>query len=276
MAFADEAALLGPLAGTIDAQLRQNWRAGEEDGWFVLRNPNGDNEEQALVITAGPPPEGGRMTSVNVSLNAQDDTASVGIFIQNRQANSSCLMEITAKAAANLFCYTNDKYEPIATVEGAAKLDGSDVIEMAEVQGAARFFVNGQTIGDVEGKPALGADIGLMAYDRATFGIAGFQIADLEPQSGGGEAQGAVTAALQRDHGLDRAFAEAVEADDQCAVAILERARNDFSGRGRSAVDQYDNRHASEIVAAAGVVALNIFRLTAARGDHFAAIEKSV
>ena len=51
VAFADEAALLGPLAGTIDAQLRQNWRAGEEDGWFVLRNPNGDNEEQALVIT---------------------------------------------------------------------------------------------------------------------------------------------------------------------------------------------------------------------------------
>ncbi|HQY43973.1 MAG TPA: DUF4344 domain-containing metallopeptidase [Paracoccaceae bacterium] len=182
---AQDAALLGPLADVVDTQLRQNWQASSEDGWFVLRNSRGDNEEQALVVPAGPAPGNGRQVSVNVSLNAQDDTASVGVFLQNRQANASCLMEITATAAANLFCYTNDKYEPIATVEGAAKLDGSDLIEFVEFPHAARFFLNGQVIGDLDGKAALGADIGVMAYDRGTFGIAAFQIADLPPPEGG-------------------------------------------------------------------------------------------
>ena len=43
-----------------------------------------------------------------------------------------------------------------------------------------------------------------------------------------GETERAVTAALQRDHGLHRALAERVGADDERAVAVLQRAGDDF------------------------------------------------
>src|SRR5690606_26838337 len=49
-----------------------------------------------------------------------------------------------------------------------------------------------------------------------------------------------------------------------------------FRRGGAGPVDQHDDRHAGEVLAAARVVALHVFRLATARGDHFAAIEEGV
>jgi len=174
--------LLGPLGDGVSQQLLKGWDAGVQDGWFVLRNEATDESEQSLTTKAGPAPENGRLTSVNISLSAKDDTASIGLLVRN--AKDQCLMEVIASATARLFCITDGKYEEIASVPNAAKMDGSDVISMVDIPGAARFYVNGNKIGDLDGVPALGSEIGIMAYDRGTFGLADFSISALD--AGGG------------------------------------------------------------------------------------------
>lgn len=181
---------LGPLADAARSQMLQGWQAGTDGDWFVLRNTAQDEAEQTLALPFGPAPEAGRHTTVHVSVSAQETTASVGLIVRNSQAGALCLMEVTAAGAANLFCIEGGKTRSIATVEKAARLDGSDVIEMVDVPGAARFYLNGQEVGDVEGSPALGDEIGVMAYDRGTFGVAGFTITDVAPAAGAPPAQG--------------------------------------------------------------------------------------
>lgn len=173
--------LIGPLGDSLDQQLQPEWQAAAQDGWFVLRNDQADNAEQALTATLGPAPQSGRITSVAVSISSKEQTASVGIMVRDLQERSLCVMEVTAAAAANLFCILGKEMVEIATVPNAAKLDGSDVIEMIELPDGARFFLNGQPIGDLPDATALGAEVGVMAYDTGTFGIADFRVTFPEP-----------------------------------------------------------------------------------------------
>lgn len=85
-------------------------------------------------------------------------------------------MEVIADKSAKLFCMENGKRQDIATIPNAAKLDGTDVIEMVDVPGVTRFLLNGRMIGDVQGSAALGAQIGIMAYDTGVFAITDFNI----------------------------------------------------------------------------------------------------
>ncbi|KRC76175.1 hypothetical protein ASE30_06075 [Achromobacter sp. Root83] len=182
--------LLGPLAGTVKSQLLKGWTAGEKDGWFTLRNSEVPGSEQTLYVNVGPAPDSGRITDVNVVLNSKNPKASIGVVLNNRARSSLCLLEITAAKNTLLFCLQGDKRTDIASVPNVAKLDGSDRIKVVEVPGAARFLVNGQKIGDVENVPALGADIGIMAYDQGTFGIADFSInSNLNPKQSGASPQ---------------------------------------------------------------------------------------
>ncbi|EHK66692.1 hypothetical protein KYC_09135, partial [Achromobacter arsenitoxydans SY8] len=154
----------------------KGWVAGEQDGWFTLRNSEVPGGEQTFYINAGPAPEAGRITDVNVVVNSKSPKASVGIALNNNARKSLCLLEIRADRNILLFCLEGQKRRDIASVPNVAKLDGSDRIKVVEVPGAARFIVNGQKIADVENEPALGSEIGIMAYDEGTFGIADFVI----------------------------------------------------------------------------------------------------
>jgi len=167
---------LGPLAGTVRQQLLQGWTAGVQDGWFSLRNTATPGSEQTLYLNVGPAPETGRVTDVNVVVNSQNPKASIGVVLNNRAAKSLCLLEITADKNTLLFCLEGQKRRDIASVPNLAKLDGSDRMKVVELPGAARFVVNGQIIGDVTDSPAVGSEIGIMAYDVGTFGIADFTI----------------------------------------------------------------------------------------------------
>jgi rhodanese-related sulfurtransferase len=177
--------LLGPLANVVDQQLITGWEASTQDGWFALSNDSLEGSEQTLTINAGPPPADGRETMVTVSLNSQIATAAIGVLARSATNDDVCLMEITAEAKANLFCVIGGDYQSIASVDGVARMDGSDIITMVDVPGAARFFVNDTQIGDVTYASALGGEIGIMAYERGTFGIADFRISDLTAPSGG-------------------------------------------------------------------------------------------
>ncbi|WYX19642.1 hypothetical protein WJ973_29260 [Achromobacter xylosoxidans] len=192
---------LGPLAGAVRTQLLQGWTAGVEDGWFTLRNKATAGSEQTLYLNVGQPPEGGRITDVNVVLNSKNPKASIGLALTNRSRKGLCLLELTAAKQTLLFCLDGDKRRDIANVPNVAKLDGSDRIKVVEVPGAARFIVNGQKIGDIENEPALGSELGIMAYEVGTFGIADFAINTNvnanTGQGGGGQPQQQPTRAPQ-------------------------------------------------------------------------------
>ncbi|WMD18083.1 DUF4344 domain-containing metallopeptidase [Achromobacter seleniivolatilans] len=173
--------LLGPLAGTVKQQLLQGWTAAVQDGWFTLRNSEVPGGEQTFYINAGQAPETGRITTVNVVVSSKSPKASIGVALNNTARKGLCLIEITAAKDTKLFCLQGQNRRDIATVANVAKLDGSDRIKIIEVPGAARFLVNDQRIGDVEDEPALGSEIGIMAYDEGVFGVAEFDILALKP-----------------------------------------------------------------------------------------------
>lgn len=182
--------LLGPLEGTIDRQLLKGWEAGELDGWFVLRNKDGSESEQTLAVDAGALRSAARKVSVNVSISSEKANAAIGILVRNDANAATCVGEITAKATANLFCNINGEYIDIASVPNAAMLDGSDVLELVETPNGASFVVNGRAVGDIMKPDAFGSELGVMAYDKGTFGIADFAITEEGGASSSGSSSG--------------------------------------------------------------------------------------
>src|SRR5690242_1216009 len=82
-------------------------------------------------------------------------------------------------------------------------------------------------------------------------------------------------AAVERNDGLDRTLAEAAGAENLRPLALLERAGDDLGRRGRSAVGQYDRRHAGEAVARRRSGEDTIVVRVAATGRyHCAAVEE--
>ena len=167
---------LGPLASTVSSQLLKDWHLKQQDGWVLLQNFTASESEQSLSIHAGQPPETGRIISAAFGIYSEKPNASVGITLSNRAQKSVCLVEISANKSVNLFCTEGEKRHNIASIPNLAKLDGSDTIKIIEVPGAARFLLNDQKVGDISDMPALGAEIGIMAYDIGTFAITGFNI----------------------------------------------------------------------------------------------------
>lgn len=193
-ARAEHEALIGPLAEMVESQVAEPWQASVEDGWFVLRNGSGDDEQLMITRPMGPPGPGGRTTSATVSIapDGADENAAVGIVLTEPARRDFCVIEIIRSGAGFLLCFDGDQTVRDDWVEGAARLDGSDTVEIQEVEGTARFLLNGREIGQISDHPALGQEIGILAFDRGTFGVAGFAITPGEPP---GEPSGGETSA---------------------------------------------------------------------------------
>ncbi len=199
---------LGPLADTVSSQLLKGWNLKQQDGWVLLQNFTASESEQSLSIHAGQPPETGRIISAALGVYSDKPNASIGITLGNRAQKSICLIEISANKAVNLFCTEGEKRLNIASVPNLAKLDGSDTIKIIEVPGAARFLLNDQKIGEVSDIPALGAEVGIMAYDIGTFAITGFNIdsnlnTQLPPRTGTGGSAPASGTGTDTRSGID-------------------------------------------------------------------------
>src|SRR6516225_8937804 len=93
--------------------------------------------------------------------------------------------------------------------------------------------------------------------------------------AGGGQPERPVAGA-ERNDGLHRPLAERAGANDGRAPMILERARNNFGGRGGAAVDQYDDRLVLGEVAPARVETLGFLGGAAARRHYLALLQERV
>ena len=90
----------------------------------------------------------------------------------------------------------------------------------------------------------------------------------------GGELDGAIIG--QGQDGLHRALAEGLAANDDGAVVVLQRARDDFRGRGRAAVDQHHDGHAGHQITLLGIEIAFLAFFAAADGNHLAAVEEGI
>src|SRR5579864_5099018 len=90
----------------------------------------------------------------------------------------------------------------------------------------------------------------------------------------GGERQSGVFG--QRVHGLHQTLAERDFANDQTAVVILDRARNNFSRRSRQAIHENDNRIVLATVAMLRDVALLGRGATVMRNDELSLLQELV
>lgn len=78
------------------------------------------------------------------------------------------------------------------------------------------------------------------------------------------------------NEGLDRTFAEGLFAKNDGTVMILQSAGHDFTGRGRTAIRQDDDRQAIGDVRALGIPALVILGMTATDRDDFTVLDEVV
>src|SRR6476659_2971734 len=90
-----------------------------------------------------------------------------------------------------------------------------------------------------------------------------------------GQPQRAIAGAEGND-GLHRALAKRARADDRRAAMILQRARHDFRGRSRAAVDQHDDRLVRNEVTPARGESLSFLGVAAARRYDLASLQEGV
>ena len=111
----------------------------------------------------------------------------------------------------------------------------------------------------------LGIGIDALGLDRA----AGRRVVPCRRQPDG-------AVAAERNDGLDGALAERAGAENRRALVVLQGAGDDLRGRGRTAVDEDDQRLALGEVAGLRVEALRILSVAAAGRDDLAAVEERV
>ena len=81
---------------------------------------------------------------------------------------------------------------------------------------------------------------------------------------------------FQRNDRLHRTLSEGARAHDDGAAVILQRAGDDFGGRGRPAVDQHHDGQAVGVVPGLGVEALRVVGTARTGGYDLAAVEEEI
>ncbi len=173
----------------VNTTVRQGWSIGIDNGWFVMDNPSAENDTFGYVIDVGEPSPGGRAISIYAAVQASQgmanaNSASAGIVLQNKPANASCIGEITGAGEGLLTCFEGDNTTEVARVPGLAKMDGTDVVALLQVPGAAQFLVNDQVVGDVIPAAAPGTTVGIAAYNKGRFFLSGFNVTDFSEMAG--------------------------------------------------------------------------------------------
>lgn len=178
--------IMGPLAAAIDgSSAKVGWDLFFEDNWLVLVNAAEASSELYYTVPVGPVESGKRTTSLNVGIRPPQaggtDIAlsAVGILIESSDHGTSCVGEITGSGDGLALCFGKDgKPQEIGRLPGAAKGGGQDLLQFVESPGHGDFLLNGQVIGHVENHPALGGEVGVLAYERGEFYVGGFSVSD--------------------------------------------------------------------------------------------------
>ena len=113
-----------------------------------------------------------------------------------------------------------------------------------------------------------------IVVERSVLVIALDQAAARRVIPGRGQRQAGVLA--QAGNGLHQALSEALLADHQSAVMILDRAGNDFRGRSRPAIDDHHQGHGDAAIAAHRVIAPLLRRAPVMRHDQLVLVQEHV
>lgn len=177
--------IMGPLAAAIDSRsAKVGWDLFFEDNWLVLVNAAEASSELYFTVPVGPVASGQRTTSLNVGIRPPQaggitDIAlsAVGILIESGDHSTSCVGEITGSGDGLVLCFDKDgKSQEMGRLAGAAKGGGQDLLQFVESPAHGDFLLNGQVIAHLDSHPALGGEVGVLAYERGEFYVGGFSV----------------------------------------------------------------------------------------------------
>lgn len=177
--------IMGPLAAAIDSRsAKVGWDLFFEDNWLVLVNAAEASSELYFTVPVGPVASGQRTTSLNVGIRPPQaggitDIAlsAVGILIESGDHSTSCVGEITGSGDGLVLCFDKDgKSQEMGRLAGAAKGGGQDLLQFVESPAHGDFLLNGQVIAHLDNHPALGGEVGVLAYERGEFYVGGFSV----------------------------------------------------------------------------------------------------
>ena len=143
---------LGPIAGFVELGSQGAWTSGMDENWYTLSNDGALGEVQ--YFWASQPDFENRDFRVAVNLFTQpsnNDLSHAGLLFHYRDGQRYLGVTIASDGGLYIFARSPDGLD-VTPVEGVqARLDGSDVLELA-VQGTeVSAFLNGER--------ALGAQI---------------------------------------------------------------------------------------------------------------------
>jgi rhodanese-related sulfurtransferase len=184
------AEIMGPLADSIiGTSNREGWQTFFEKDWLVQVNESTASAESFFTMPmGGAVTSGERVVKVTVDIEPpkgrtaeEFERSAAGILVESTTTKNSCLGEITLGGNGLVLCFGDDgKSTEMGRLPGAAKLDGSDLLEWVEQPGVGGFFLNGELIAKVEASDILGGDVGILAYERGDFYFRNFAVSTAE------------------------------------------------------------------------------------------------
>lgn len=182
---------LGPLAEVVDLGDDGTWNAGLLGGWFMLTNRSDPNALRFYHVTRSDLAGGERILRVNVAVRADGPNRVFGGIIFDYEENGSYFgFTIASDGKAVLLVRDKDGLQSFDAENAAARLDGSDILEVRSVGRKATFHLNDALVFEVETGAAAGNSLGILAAGQGRFGfdkltIAETAAADPFPQPGG-------------------------------------------------------------------------------------------
>lgn len=186
----DLSAHLGPLAGQVRSGRDGPWEVGPANGWAMFSNVSDPSAVRSYVLE-DPRLTGATYTiSVNTAMQpAGNDVGYGGILLD--LADDGAYFGFAVGAGGELVLLENSSNGlRIAETEQTirAKLDGSDILEVAVAPGAAQLSINGQQVFTINDPNNVGfaPRVGLIVLGTGRFAFHAYDITIANAGTGGG------------------------------------------------------------------------------------------
>jgi Putative metallopeptidase len=175
---------LGPLANSVKEGRDGAWEARIQDGWFNLLNDTEKGAVQYYYASLAPIGKGERVVKLTTVLRASgSDPAYAGIILDWISETEYFGFAVGSDGSVTVIRRDADGFKFTPADGVAARLDGSDVLELRETATSIALIANGEEIFTIDGPNGFAPAYGIIAVGTGRFAYTGFTITDTAPQT---------------------------------------------------------------------------------------------